>query len=228
VSFQSYQAVRQQFIDHWEETGEADNQAAAYEIIITQPEVNEGDTYWACIGAYHLLPDENAGKHNLYLEAIDENNNRIFGAAFQWGWEGQRPDEIANDVIDDKPPYELANLVLWANQIIWAKIRDGLPSGTIQKIRSTHPDEAPGNTWGHHSFYTAFKRVKGDDGGGVEPPEPPPEYEEIVKLVNSALDKIKHAEDDLAAAKDKLAAVEDELADAKEDLNEILNGIDEM
>lgn len=221
MSFQNYQTVRQQFIDHWEETGKADNRATGYDIIIAQPEVNENDTYWACLGAYHFLPDENAGKHNLYLEAIDENNNRVFGAAFQWGWEGQRPDEIANDVIDDKPPYELANLVLWANQIIWTKMRDQLPSGTIQKVRSTHPDEAPGNTWGHHSFYTVFKRIKGDDdGGGTQPPEPP-ECGDLIKLVKSALDKIENAEEELAAAKN-------ELESAKEDLNEILDSIGEI
>ncbi len=213
MPFQSYPTIRQAFIDHWESSGTADNQAAQYEIIITQPDVNEGEKYWACIGAYHLTPQENNGKHNLFLEALDENNNRVFKTAFKWGWEGQGINEASPDVIDDKPPNELANLAIWANQIIWAGIRDAIPSGEVHKVRSTHPDEAPGNTWGHHSFFVAFKRVTGgDDGGGPEPPEPPdpPEGDckEAIALAKSALARIEKAEV--------------ELAEAKKDLNKIL------
>jgi hypothetical protein len=204
MPFQSYPTIRQTFIDHWQSTGTADNQAVQYEIIIIQPEINAGDEYWACIGAYHLTPDENNGKHNLYLEAIDENNNRVFGTAFKWGWEGQGIEEPSPDVIDDKPPNELANLVIWANQILWTGVRDSIPSGQVEKVRSTHPDEAPGNTWGHHSFYVAFKRVTGDDTG-PEPPDPPTgECEKAIELAKSALSRIEKAEAELAAAKTDL------------------------
>jgi hypothetical protein len=210
MPFDSYQQVRQEFITHWGETQTADNKAAAYDIVITQPSVEDNQKYWACIGAYHLTAEENNGKHVLYLEALDENNNRIFGTAFKWGWEGQRPDESSPDLIDDKPPNELVNLVIWANQILWTGVRDAIPSGEVKNVRSTHPDEAPGNTWGHHSFYVAFKRVEGDDGG-TEPPEPPPELEcgEIRKLTESALKRIENAESELAAAKKDLNSILD-------------------
>ena len=210
MTFQSYNTVRQQFIDHWDATGTVDNQAASYEIVVGQPGVGEGEKYWACIGAYHLLPEENGGKHNLYLEAIDENNNRLFGVAFKWGWEGQGPNEPSPDVVDDKPPSEQANIVIWANQVIWAGVRDSIPSGEVQKIRSTHPDEGPGNTWGHHSFYVAFKRVtaggdggngNGGNGGG------PVECEEAKALARQALHRIETAEAELALAKQDLNAI---------------------
>ena len=210
MPFASYQQVRQEFIDHWEQTQTADNQATAYDIIINQPPVEDNQTYWACIGAYHLTPEENRGNHVLYLEAIDENNNRVFGAIFKWGWEGQRPDEPSPDLIDDKPPNELVNLVIWANQIIWTGVRDAIPSGEVKNVRSTHPDEASGNTWGHHSFYVAFKRVTTDDGGGPEPPEPPEiECGNIRKLAESALKRIENAETELAAAKKDLNSILD-------------------
>ena len=211
MPFQSYATIRQQFIDHWNETGAADNLAVKYDVVISQPPVGEGEEYWACIGVYHLTPEENQGKHNLYLEAMDENNNRVFGTAFKWGWEGQGAHEPSPDVIDDKPPNELANIVIWANQILWAGVRDNIPSGEVQKVRSTHPDEAPGNTWGHHSFYAAFKRVTaGEDGGGPEPPEPPEpgeECKEAKKLAISALAKIEKAEAELASAKQDLRKI---------------------
>ena len=210
MSFASYGQVRQEFIDYWELTQTADNKAAAYDIVINQPTTEENEKYWACIGAYHLTPDENAGKHVLFLEAMDEENNRIFGTAFKWGWEGQGPNEPSPDLIDDKPPNELVNLVIWANQIIWTGVRDAIPSGEVKNVRSTHPDEPPGNTWGHHSFYVAFKRVTADDGGVIEPPEPPDiECGDILKLAESALKRIETAEA--------------ELAEAKKDLNSILD-----
>ena len=207
MSFESYKTVRQQFIDHWNNTGTADNQAVAYDITIIQPKVDSDEEYWACIGAYHLTPEENRGKHNLFIEAIDENNNRIFGTAFKWGWEGQGINEPSPDVIDDKPPNELANIVVWANQIIWTGVRDDIPSGQVEKVRTTHPDEAPGNTWGHHSFYVAFKRVEGDE---TEPPTKPPEEiecKEAIALAESALAKIEKAEIELAAAKKDLEKI---------------------
>jgi len=207
VSFAGYQQTRQEFIIHWEQTQTADNRAAAYDIVINQPPIEDGQKYWACIGAYHLTPDENSGKHVLYLEAMDENNNRVFGTAFKWGWEGQRPDEPSPDLIDDKPPNELVNLVIWANQIIWAGVRDTIPSGEIKNVRSTHPDEPPGNTWGHHSFYVAFKRVEGNDGGEPEPPEI--ECAEIQKLIKNALKRIENAEAGLAAARQDLNSILD-------------------
>jgi len=207
VSFAGYQKIRQEFIIHWEQTQTADNRAAAYDIVINQPPIEDDQKYWACIGAYHLTPDENSGKHVLYLEAMDENNNRVFGTAFKWGWEGQGPDEPSPDLIDDKPPNELVNLVIWANQIIWTGVRDEIPSGEVKNVRSTHPDEPPGNTWGHHSFYVAFKRVEGNDGGEPEPPEI--ECGEIQKLVKNALKRIENAEAELAAAKQDLSSILD-------------------
>jgi len=208
MPFASYQQVREEFIIHWEQTQTADNLAADYDIVINQPPIEGNQKYWACIGAYHLTPDENAGKHVLYLEAMDEENNRIFGTAFKWGWEGQRPDEPSPDLIDDKPPNELANIVIWANQIIWAGVRDAIPSGEVKNVRSTHPDEAPGNTWGHHSFYVAFKRVEGDNGGEPEPPEPPEiECGDIRKLAERALKRIETAEAELAEAKKDLNSI---------------------
>jgi hypothetical protein len=212
MSFASYSQIRQEFINHWDQTQSADNRAATYDIVINQPPAEKDQKFWACIGAYHLTPNENRGKHVLFLEAMDETNKRIFGTAFKWGWEGQRLDEPSPDLIDDKPPNELANLVLWANQIIWAAVRDAIPSGEVKKVRSTHPDEAPGNTWGHHSFYVAFKRVKADDDGGSEPEPPePPEIEcgEIIKLAKSALKRIENAETELAAAKNNLNSILD-------------------
>lgn len=205
MKFQSYEIVRQAFIDHWNETQRADTQTTAYDITIKQPPVDEGQKFWACIGAYHLTPAENQGKHNLFLEAMDENNNRIFGAVFKWGWRGQGPDEPSPDLVDDKPPDELANLVVWANQIIWAGVRDTLPSGEVHNVRTTHPDEDSVNTWGHHSFYAAFKRVRaGDDNGNGPGPEPPPDCGEMVELAGTALKRIEKAEAELSAAKKAL------------------------
>ena len=123
------------------------------------------------IGIHKLTPEQNAGKHNLYLDVIDINGKRI-PERIEWGWLGQRQNEIANPVILDKPASEPSgNISLGGFQIVWARVL-GKPSDTVSNVTTGLPDEGPGNTWGHHSYYVAFLWV--ETGIPVVPPVIPP------------------------------------------------------
>ncbi|MFN8456826.1 MAG: carboxypeptidase-like regulatory domain-containing protein [Anaerolineae bacterium] len=154
-----------------------------YKLRIVEANVAEGETYWKVIGVHHLLPDENRSNHNVFLEALDENGQRIKNpiAWAGWTWQGRRDNERADPVPLDKPAGEAAgNIALHDGQIVsvWinGQARDGKDkSDRVENLDIIHPDE-PGpsgekwNTIGHHSFYVVFQRTKKEGatsaGGG--------------------------------------------------------------
>lgn len=150
------------------------NEAMGYGVTLSNPNVPQGQQYWKIIGVRHLTPAENAGNHAAYVGVYDEDGNIVAGrpGAMGWTWEGRRPEEPA-------PPFELkaeperGNVTMHFQQTIsqWCLL-DSLVSGVVSGIHTRHPDEAPGNTLGHHSFYTVFKLVT--SGGGTPPVEPTP------------------------------------------------------
>jgi hypothetical protein len=144
-----------------------------YGVKIVEADVSQGETYWRVIGVHHLLPRENFSNHHIYLEALDEDGNRIKNppAWVGWTWQGRRPDERAHPVILDKPDTESAgNIMLFFGQkaSVWMNgtSRDGQDkSDRVENIHTTHPDEPlPDgtllNTLGHHSFYVVFQRTR--------------------------------------------------------------------
>lgn len=154
-----------------------------YQVRLVEAEVAEGETYWKVIGIHHLLPDENRGNHHVYLEALDENGQRIRPVAWaDFTWEGRRPDEQAGPVQMDKPDNEPAgNIALHDGQkaAVWMRglNRDGGDkSDRVENLDIVHPDEAgPGgelwNSIGHHSFYIVFQRTL-KAGGAASPASP--------------------------------------------------------
>jgi hypothetical protein len=151
--------------------GEAINDAKEeYGVRIVQADVAEGETYWQVIGVHHLLPLENFGNHHVYLEALDENGNRIKNppVLVGWTWEGRRPDEAANPIPLDKPDFEAAgNLTMHFSQVVsvWIQGTGQEKSDRVENLHTAHADEPlPDgrllNSVGHHSFYVVFQRTR--------------------------------------------------------------------
>lgn len=109
------------------------------------------------IGVHKLTPDENRSKHNLFIDIVDATGKRM-AEEIEWGWEGQRPNQIVQPVKLDKPDNEPSgNIVIGGNQNIWAKVKDK-NSDKLFNVVTALPDEGPEhwNTWGHHSYYVAW------------------------------------------------------------------------
>jgi hypothetical protein len=147
--------------------------AQKYGVRIVEADVAEGETYWKVIGVHHLLPRENFSKHNVYVEALDENGGRVSNpiAWAGWTWQGRRSDERADPLPLDKPAFEAAGNVAMhfgQNVSIWIKglSRDANDkSDRVENLHTAHPDEPlPDgsllNTLGHHSFYVVFQRTR--------------------------------------------------------------------
>jgi hypothetical protein len=142
------------------------NDAQDYGVLIS----GEG-THWKAIGVHHLSPEENQTGHNVYLEALDEDGQRVSDVEVVWTWEGNAE---TYKVSLDKPANEPAgNIVMHWDQRVALWVSTGF-SDEVVNLHIMHPDEAPGNTRGHHSFYVVFQRVDDEpDTPDTEPPEPP-------------------------------------------------------
>jgi hypothetical protein len=134
------------------------NDAVAFGVEIQPAQVEKGQQYWKVIKVYHLSPAENHGNHNVYVDMLDEDGNRIYGAKARATWQGGQ-----GEVTIDKPENEPGtNFPLWKHQVTTAEGL-GLPSDRVANLHSGHPDEPGpppgGNTLFHHSFYVVFQRT---------------------------------------------------------------------
>ena len=138
---------------------ETPNDATGYGVTVVPADVPMGSLYWRAVLVHHLTPDENHTNHHLFLDALDEQGDRISGARGRVTWEGG--EQV---VTVDKPADEPGtNFPMWKWQVCAVEMLD-LPSDRVTGIHTGHPDEPPGigNTLFHHSFAVHFQRaVKG-------------------------------------------------------------------
>ena len=148
------------------------NDAVAYGVRIEPAVVAAGQPYWRAARVHHLTPAENGGNHHIFLDVFDgvrcQGNPfgaRIFGARLKVTWQD---DEAI--VTIEKPLGEPGiNFPMWKSQLCSVQALglpgDELPSDRVTGLHIRHPDEAPGNTWGHHSFAITFVRTKAQTVG---------------------------------------------------------------
>ena len=146
------------------------NDATGYGVVVIAADVSAGTPYWRVVLVHHLTPDENHANHHLFLDALDEQGDRIVGARGRVTWEG------GEQVITvDKPANEPGtNFPLWKWQVCTVEMLD-LPSDRVTGLHTGHPDEPPGmgNTLFHHSFLVHFQRAIKDAQPGPGPQQPP-------------------------------------------------------
>ena len=154
-------AWNRQFLAYYKQNGRYYSDVAGYGISV---QVVAG-AQWRAIGLHHLTPSENVGKHNVYLDVLDENGKRLSNVKIGWTWVGRRPDEAAPPVVLDKPANEPAgNIALGMGQVVSVWV-DGSLSDVVKGMHTGHADEIEppmnfaGNTTGHHSYYVVFQRT---------------------------------------------------------------------
>lgn len=152
------------------------NQARDYGVRILPTTARPGQEYWRVVTVAHLTPNQNRGRHNVFVDVLDAQGNKMRNAALRiaYTWEGRRADEPAPPQPLDKPDGEPAgNLVIGKGQVIRLWLADERrPSDAVEGIHTNHADELGpnGEIWnsiGHHSFYVQFQLTKaiGVDGG---------------------------------------------------------------
>ena len=139
------------------------NDAAAYGAEIEEAAVGEGQPYWRAVRVHHLTPEENGGRHHIFLDVLDEAGERLFGAELRVTWDGQEEVVIAEERLNEPG----ANFPTFGGQRCAVEVLglpdQTLPSDRVVNLHSDHFDEPPGNTRFHHSFSVVFQRTtKGD------------------------------------------------------------------
>lgn len=120
---------------------------------------------WRCIGVYHLAPNENNRRHNVFIECLDEHGNRVNDVVINWTWADGAPPQVkrldkpANEPAADIPIDKDVSITLW--------VKDRIESDRVGNLHARHPDEGTQNTLFHQSFYVVFQRY------GAMPDDPP-------------------------------------------------------
>ena len=137
-----------------------ENDAAAYGVTVEPAQVAPGTRYWRVRRVHHLTPEENGGKHHIFLEALTPDGQRAFQSQARITWDGG--EQV---VVIDKPLGEPgANFPMWKWQVCSVEML-GLPSDRVSNLHTAHPDEPnpdgsqSGNTLFHHSFLVEFQET---------------------------------------------------------------------
>ena len=137
-----------------------ESNAEPYGVTVEPVTVTPGTRYWRLTRVHHLSPQENAGRHHIYIDATKADGSRAFNSQAHITWEGGE-----HTVTVDKPLNEPGtNFPLFKWQVCTVKMQ-GMPSDKVSGISSGHPDEPnpdgsqSGNTLFHHSFMLLFQEV---------------------------------------------------------------------
>lgn len=156
-----FQALNQKYL------AQPANDAANYGVSIMR---TKAANCWRCIGAYHLTPSQNRGRHNVFIECLDENGNRVKDAVISWTESMDRPTQTKRP---DKPDNEPAtDIPLNAQDTVTVTVSDGIARDS-DSVGNLHFRHTHLGDWGHHSYYLVWQR---QSGIVTEPPpvEPPP------------------------------------------------------
>ncbi len=137
-----------------------ENDATAYGVTVEPAQVAPGTRYWRVRRVHHLTPEENGGKHHIFIEALTPEGQRAFQSQARVTWDGG--EQV---VTIDKPLGEPGtNFPMWKWQVCRVEML-GLPSDRVSNLHTAHPDEPnpdgsqSGNTLFHHSFLVEFQET---------------------------------------------------------------------
>lgn len=115
---------------------------------------------WRCTRIEHLAGFVNKGRHNIFIRVFRAGQIVRDGKVeIRWGWNGQRPDEVAKPAICDKrAPDPSTDIPIEKDQHIWIQVDDGkgTPSDKLINLHAVM-DGADGNSWHHHSYDADFE-----------------------------------------------------------------------
>jgi len=132
------------------------------------------------IGVHHLTPQENAGLHHVFLMVVDAQGHPVRGIPVGWDWVGRHDNEPARPVALDKPDNEpMGNIAMGKGQVVTVWVQGAAVSDQVTGLSTGHPDEAPGNTVGHHSFLVVWQVG--------ESPTQPNKVRDLVDTINYEL-----------------------------------------
>ena len=145
------------------------NEAEAYGVTIEHPTLDPARSYYEAAVVRHLPQDQNNGNHNVYVDLFDEGGRDLREPRVYL--EARNINGVKLRVYLDKPYGEPGgNFVLFRDDT-YCLFAPNAQSDIVDGLHTRHPDEPPGNTLYHHSFYVQFVyhapgAVPGGNGSG--------------------------------------------------------------
>lgn len=123
-------------------------------VTIEEAQVSPGQQYWRLIEGRWADEAESAGKHHIYVEALDESGNRIVGQPVTVWW----GDGFNSGPIEDKPAPDFGyNFQMYASGFAYNTKIEGMPSDVVNGAGMGSIDQ---RFYGiHTSFYFVFQRA---------------------------------------------------------------------
>ena len=141
------------------------------EIALPDEAVAPGQLYWKIVLVKRLPGAENNGGHNLYLDVLDKDGDRLKDAVVTV----HNVNNVVMPIQIDKPPEEFNDIPIWKEDLFTASVdfqSTGYMSEFITGIHTRHADEEIGNTWGHFSFLVVWQLVQQPFQDPQQPEEP--------------------------------------------------------
>jgi CRP-like cAMP-binding protein len=131
-----------------------DGRIAQLGVTIEDAQVAPGQQYWRLIEARWEDEGEAGGKHHIYVDALDENGNRIIGQPITVFW----GDGSSTSAVEDKPAPDLGfNYMMYASGYAYNVKVEGLPSDIL---RGAGMGDIANRFKGIHvAYYLVFQRT---------------------------------------------------------------------
>lgn len=158
----NWQHLNQRFLRSFEQPVNLATQYAAS--VVRAP----AGAAWRCIGIYHLEPQENNRRHNVFVDVLDEDGQRTHLPQIAWSWWMDAPTQYVSLTKPDNEP--ACDIPIDKGATITLRVASGIPSDSVGNLHTRWADEGPGagNAIGHHSFYVVFQLQR--SGGIITPP----------------------------------------------------------
>jgi len=148
---------------------DAVNEAVNFGAVLKPIAAPTGKECWRVVKVRRLTANENRGKHNIFVRAIDGAGNRVRDDRLRvvWTWQGRSPDQEARPPALDKGDSDFGHADIPIEKGVRAEIwleGDGLESDHVANLHTDHnltektSDGQDGNYWFHHSYLVIFQR----------------------------------------------------------------------
>ncbi len=136
------------------------NDALGFGVYVKRAEVPIGTWVWRVTKVHHLSGAENLGNHNVFFTALGPLGDRIKNAHLK----GVNCDGTTIHAFQDKGDDEPGgNFPLFSHDLYSVLMAPEL-SDVVCGLHTAHPQDEPGNTLYHHSFFIEFMLVQETEG----------------------------------------------------------------
>ena len=148
-------------VDATDPDPERANQAERYGVSIEPVHTQNAERYWKARRVRHLTPEENNGRHHIFVQAHFQENSPHDEARVLIQWEDDGRQELTLEK-NQRESYLSFAMFTW--QICNVGMKDA-PSDLVTGLTANHPDELTengvrtGNTLFHHSFLVEFEEM---------------------------------------------------------------------